>query len=167
LLGFIIDLLWRLVDKLRGYIKYSLVGMVGVGIHFGVLWLLILTEQVHLWYMGSAAIAILLASTNNYFLNYLWTFKDRKGNISNHFVGWFKFLLSIGMTEALYLGLLYLFTEMVGYHYMLSAFISLSLTTVLRYKVATNWIWGKKKAKQPTKLGSIVSSPLKRRTDEE
>ena len=157
MLGFIIDLLWRLVDKLRGYIKYSLVGMVGVGIHFGVLWLL--TEQAHLWYMGSAAIAILLASTNNYFLNYHWTFKDRKGSISNHFVGWFKFLLSIGMTEALYLGLLYLFTDMVGYHYMLSAFISLCLTTVLRYKVATNWIWNQKRvkkiAKQPAKLGNI------------
>lgn len=149
MLGFLVDLLWGLVAKLSGYIKYSLVGLVGVGIHFATLWLL--TEQAHLWYMGSAAIAIVLAATNNYFLNYHWTFKDRKGNIPNHFVGWFKFLLSIGMTEALYLGLLYMFTDKVGYHYMLSAFLSLSLTTVLRYIVATKWIWGSKRAKKTTK----------------
>lgn len=145
-----IDLCWRLVYKLKGYLQYSLVGMVGVAINFTILWAL--TEKAHFWYIASATIAILFASTNNFFLNYLWTFKDRKRRITNLFVGWFKFLLSIGMTELLYLGLLYVFTDKVGCHYMLGAFISLSLTTVIRYVTAEKWIWGAKKRKVKNKV---------------
>ena len=137
----IIDLMWKLITS--GFIKYSLVGMVGVVIHFSVLWFL--TEHAHFWYMGSAAIAIALASTNNYILNYLWTFSKRKNRIKNHLIGWLKFLASIGITEVFYLGLLYLFTEKVGYHYMVSAFIALAMTTVIRYTLANKWIWGEKK----------------------
>jgi len=139
------DFIWRLVGKLKGYIQYSLVGFIGACIHFLILWLL--TDKVGMWYFLSAMIAITVASINNFTLNYLWTFKDSKKQISNIFVGWFKFLLSIGMTEALYLGLLYLFTDKAGLHYILSAFISLSLTTVIRYLTAEKWIWNKRKKK--------------------
>ncbi|KKN79341.1 hypothetical protein LCGC14_0341230 [marine sediment metagenome] len=138
------DILWGIFGKLGGFIKYSLVGMIGVGIHFGILWYL--TEQVGLWYILSAIIAITLASMNNFALNYLWTFKNRKSRIKNLWIGWLKFLLSIGATEILYLGILYLFTEKVGVHYMWSAFFALASTTVIRFKIASNWIWGKRVA---------------------
>src|SRR3989337_2845103 len=99
-----------------GYIKYSLVGVVGAVINFSALWLL--TEQAHLWYLLSATIGIVLAATNNFVLNYLWTFKDRKHLIHNRFIGWFKFLLSVSVTDGVYLWLVYLFTDKVGWHYM-------------------------------------------------
>jgi putative flippase GtrA len=138
------DTLWWLFTKLKGYLQYSLVGAIGVVINFTALYLL--TDKVHLWYLVSAMIAIILASTNNFILNYIWTFKDRKKNITNIYLGWFKFLLSIGLTEGLYLGLMYVFTSKMGLHYMLSAFLALCLTTVIRYVTAEKWIWGKGKS---------------------
>jgi len=137
------DTLWLLYDKLEKYIKYSLVGMIGVLIHFSLLYLL--TEKAGLWYILSATIAIGCAATNNYILNYFWTFKERKKVITSWWIGWFKFLLSIGMTEILYLGLLYWFTEKFQIYYLVSAFIALSLTTVIRYFTAEKWIWKKSK----------------------
>ncbi len=136
------DAFWLVYDKFARYIKYSLVGLIGAGIHFALLY--VLTDKVGLWYLLSATIAILVAGTNNYILNYKWTFKDKKQNNRNVMGGWAKFILTIGGTEAIYLGLVALFTEKAGLHYMLSAFLSLSLTTVLRYFSADKWVWGDK-----------------------
>src|SRR3972149_4385289 len=117
-----------------GYIKYGIVGSVGLVIHLMVLWLL--TEYVHFWYMASATIAIIVAALNNYILNYLWTVKVRKSYISNKWLGYFKYLLSRGFTEGLYLGLLYAMTDIMGFHYMLSAITIQIVTAVLGYVIA-------------------------------
>lgn len=131
-----------------GYIKYSLVGVIGAILNFSVLWLL--TEKAHLWYLLSATIGIVIAASCNYALNYLWTFSNRKHQIKNHFQGWAKFLASVSVTEGAYLYLVYLFTSQVGWHYMVSAFVSLSLTSVVRYVTANKWVW--KGAEPLTKL---------------
>ena len=122
-----------------GYIKYSLVGTVGAALNFTALWAL--TEKAHLWYLLSATAGILLAATCNYTLNYLWTFSSRKHQIKSQFQGWLKFLASIVITEGVYLYLVYLFTSKAGWHYLLSAFVALSLTSVVRYITANKWVW--------------------------
>jgi putative flippase GtrA len=138
-----IEAIWRLIGKLSGFIKYGLVGSVGFAVHLLVLWLL--TDYLHLWYMVSAAIAIVVAALNNYILNYHWTFKDKKANINNQFVGYFKYLLSRGFTEGLYLALLYLMTDIVGFHYMASAVLVQVVTAVVGYYIALKWIWRRRK----------------------
>lgn len=138
-----VELIWRLVGRLSGFIKYGLVGSVGFGIHLLVLWLL--TEYAHLWYMASATIAIVVAALNNYILNYLWTFSDRKANIENKVIGYFQYLLSRGFTEGLYLGLLYVMTDIVGWHYLVSAIVVQVLTAVVGYVIAVRWIWRRRK----------------------
>jgi len=139
--GIIIELCWKLFNKISGYIKYSLVGAVGFGIHLLVLWLL--TDYAQLWYMASAVIAIIVAALNNYTLNYLWTFKDKKSHINNKIAGYFKYLLSRGFTEGLYLGLLYIMTDIAGYHYITSAIVVQMATAVIGYLIAVKWIWRK------------------------
>jgi len=141
-----IDLLWRLVSKTQGFIKYGLVGSVGFVIHLLVLWLL--TDYGHLWYMLSATIAIIVAALNNYILNYLWTFKDKKGNINNKVLGYFKYLLSRGFTEGLYLGLLFVMVDVVGFHYLTSAILVQVATAIVGYVIALKWIWRKKKGRR-------------------
>lgn len=133
-----------------GYIKYSLVGVIGAIINFSALW--ILTDRFHYWYLLSATIGIILGATNNFFLNYLWTFKDRKYQIRNRLIGWGKFLLSVGITEGIYLWLIFLFTDKMGWHYMFSAFVSLSLTSVIRYITANRWVWKGEVHRSLTKL---------------
>ena len=149
-----VDFIWRLVGKLSGFIKYGLVGSVGFGVHLLVLWLL--TDYGHLWYMASATIAIIVAALNNYILNYLWTFKDKKANISNKVVGYFQYLLSRGFTEGLYLALLYLMTDIVGFHYLTSAVLVQVATAVVGYVIAVKWIWRRRKSKAKVVISEKV-----------
>ena len=133
---------------MTGYIKYNLVGVIGAALNFSALW--VLTEKAHLWYLLSATIGIIIAASCNYVLNYLWTFSSRKHQIKSHFQGWARFLASVSVTEGVYLYLVYLFTSTAGLHYMVSAFLSLSLTSVVRYITANKWVW---KGEEPlTKL---------------
>ncbi len=140
------DSLWQLYDRLKNYIKFSLVGILGVAINFSLLYTL--TEFAKLWYIGSATIAIFVAGSSNYVLNHYWTFKDKKEYNSNMLVGWAKYMTAIGLTELLYLGLMYVLTDKIGLFYMLSAFLALSMTTVLRYISADKWVWKTRKQKQ-------------------
>lgn len=137
-----VDIVWRMIGRIRGYIQYSLVGFVGFGVHLLILWLL--TDIVGLWYLLSATIAIVVAALNNYTLNYLWTFKDRKEYIDNKVIGYFKYLLSRGFTEGLYLGLLYLMTDIAGVHYITSSIIVQFATAIVGYLIAVKWIWRRK-----------------------
>ena len=138
----LVDITWNLIARFSGFIKYGLVGSVGFGVHLVVLWLL--TEYAGMWYIASAIIAIVVAALNNYILNYHWTFKDKKANITNVYLGYFKYLLSRGFTEGLYLGLLYLMTDIVGWHYMVSAVVVQVVTAIVGYLIAVNWIWRKR-----------------------
>jgi len=138
----LIDIIWNIIARLSGFIKYGLVGTVGFGVHLIVLWLL--TEYAGMWYIASAVIAIVVAALNNYILNYHWTFKDKKANITNVYTGYFKYLLSRGFTEGLYLVLLYLMTDIVGWHYMVSAIVVQVVTAIVGYLIAVNWIWKKR-----------------------
>ncbi len=139
----LVDIIWSIIARLSGFIKYGLVGTVGFGVHLLVLWLL--TEYANMWYITSAIIAIVVAALNNYILNYHWTFKDKKANITNVYTGYFKYLLSRGFTEGLYLGLLYLMTDIVGWHYMVSAIVVQLATAIVGYLIAVKWIWAKRK----------------------
>ncbi len=148
-----IDTLWWLFNKFSGYIKYSLVGLVGAVIHFPLLYWL--TDYVHMWYIASATISMLCAATSNYILNYLWTFKDRKGSINNLFIGWLKFLVPIGILDVIYLGLLYLFTDIFGVYYMVSAFVAVCFITVVGYLISSRWIWKKKLENKVVKASKL------------
>ena len=138
MVSYVIGLLW----KWRSYLKYSVVGAVGFGVHMFTLW--IFTDKVHLWYLASAVLAIVIAALNNYILNYYWTFSDRKNLINNRFIGYFKYLISRGFTEGIYLLLLFLAVDLLKFHYLTSAMIIQVGTAVLGYFVAVKWIWKKK-----------------------
>ena len=138
MVSYVIGMLW----KIRGYLKYSLVGAVGFGVHMVTLWLL--TDKAHLWYLASAVLAIVVAALNNYILNYYWTFSDRKHLISNRFLGYFKYLLSRGFTEGIYLLALFIAVDLLKFHYLTSAMIIQIVTAILGYFIAVKWIWKKK-----------------------
>lgn len=127
--------------NIRGYLKYSVVGAIGFGVHMGTLWLF--TEKVALWYLLSAILAIIISALNNYILNYYWTFRDNKKAINNKILGYFKYLISRGFTEGLYLLLLYLAVDIMSLHYLTSAMIIQIVTAILGYFIAVKWIWKK------------------------
>jgi len=118
------------------FIKFSLVGLSGILVNLAFLFLL--TEVVGFSYIWSAIFASVISITNNYTWNYLWTFRDKKTGLIQ---GWFQYLIMAGIASWLYLLLLILLTETLGIWYMLSATIAILVTFVLRYFVASRYIW--------------------------
>jgi len=138
-----VDACWNTYDLLENFIKFSLVGLVGVAIHFAILYLL--TDKVGLWYLFSATIAIVTSGSSNYIMNHYWTFKKKQKCNTNLFKGWLKYMTAVSVAEICYLGLIYLFTSILGVYYLLSAFFALALTTGIRYWAAEKWVWRKQK----------------------
>ena len=50
-----------------------------------------------------------------------------------------------GFTEGLYLALLYLMVDIVGFHYLVSAVLVQVVTAVVGYMIAVKWIWRRRK----------------------
>ena len=139
------------------FLKFCVVGWSGVAVHFIVLYGL--TEYVGLFYVASAATAVVIAATNNYVINHKWTFRDVRDKNTNVFIGWLKYLSSVGITELVYLGLLVLFTEVFGLWYMLSAGTAIAITSVLRYTAVAKWVWRVDVIKRRTKT-RVVSDVI-------
>jgi len=60
--------------KLR-FIKFSIVGSIGVGVNLGLLYILV--ECFGLYYLLAAAISIGASVVSNFILNDKWTWRDR------------------------------------------------------------------------------------------
>ena len=128
---------YHYLDKYR-WLRFGIVGGIGSLIHFTVLFGF--TRFVGLWYILSAVLAVFVAATSNYILNQVWTFKEK--NIQRKTIGWLKYLASSSIFDSVYLILLAFLTEVVGFWYLFSAFISLLIVFPLRYNVSRLWIWG-------------------------
>jgi len=131
------------VFKHQRFLKFAIVGATGIIVNFSILYFL--TERIHFWYLASATLAVVVAASSNYLQNHYWTFAEKRENNPNIFIGWLKYLVAVGVTEVLYLGIMYLFTSIIGLWYMLSAVCALAITTVLRFITADRVIWGAKK----------------------
>lgn len=59
---------------LKMFAKFAIVGLSGVGINMAVFTLLIFLGVNH---MVAAAVSFLVAVTNNFYWNFIWTFKNR------------------------------------------------------------------------------------------
>ena len=57
------------------FIKFSIVGSIGVGVNLGLLYILV--EWFGLYYMLAAAISIGASVVSNFILNDKWTWRDR------------------------------------------------------------------------------------------
>lgn len=126
--------------KYKAIVKFGMIGVSGALLHF--LLLYTFTDIVNLWYIASAILSIIVASTSNYILNHRYTFTDRQ--ITNHLIGWFKYQVMSGITDGIYLGFLALFVEVLGLWYMLGAFLSAALVFPVKFGVASSLIWSKR-----------------------
>ena len=138
--NYLVHLFRLALYRYQAVIKFGLIGISGTIINF--LLLYALTDLVGMFYIGSAVIATIIASTNNYILNHKWTFSDR--TISNHLLGWTKYQLVSSSTDWIYIGMIALFTEVFGIWYILSAALSLVLIFPAKFILASGLIWSKK-----------------------
>ena len=116
--------------------KFFLVGAIGMPVHLGVLYVL---TEAGLYYVASAAIAVIVAISFNYFLNHYWTFKDR--HTSSLGKGYAKYLVVGCISDTVYLGLLYVAVDMLHIYYVLAAGGIIVGLGLLRYHIIGRWIW--------------------------
>ena len=117
-------------------LKFAIVGISGVGVNMGMLF--ILTEYFHIPYLISSIIAIEISIVSNFFLNDLWTWKDRiKKKYIYRFI---QYHISVGVT-AIFVNwlILLLLTEVFGVYYLLSNLIGIALGTFANYIVNDVW----------------------------
>jgi putative flippase GtrA len=113
----------------KEFLKFAIVGLINTVIHLIVLF--ILTEFFSIWYVLSSLIAFLVAVTNSFIMNTLWTFRK---NIKHKTVmKYWKFFIVSVITALFNLFFLYIFTEFVGLWYMLSQFIAIVLTLMMNF----------------------------------
>jgi len=124
----------------RRFIKFCLVGSTGVVINMGLLWLF--TEVVGLFYLASAAIGIEASIMNNFILNDVWTFKDRRTpGMAARLTRLLKFNLVSAAGIGINMGVLWGCTELLGIYYLLSNLCGIATAMLWNFIVNTSWTW--------------------------
>ena len=128
--------------KYGRFINFAVVGGIGALWHFGTLYFL--TEYVDMWYGWSAIIATFIAITNNYLINHYYTFRHVKDNNKSLFKGYLKYIGNSLIGDGVDWCIMVLLTEVFGIWYMLSAFLASGVACIIKYFIASKFIWGKK-----------------------
>ena len=130
----------RRKGELLRFVKFCLVGLSGVLVNVGLLWLL--TEFAGLFYLVSAAISIETSIISNFALNDYFTFSDRRLPGVKSFLGrLLKFNLVSLAGLAINMGVLGLLTQIFGIYYLLSNLCGIAVAILWNYLVNTWWTW--------------------------
>ncbi len=117
-------------------LKFAVVGLSGVIVNMGLLYLL--TRFGGLYYIVSSVIAIEVSILTNFVLNDIWTWKDREKK--SYWKRMLQYHISVGITAVLANWLLLIFfTEAVGLHYMLANLIGISVGMLFNYTLNDLW----------------------------
>ena len=128
----------------RRFVKFCLVGASGVVVNMGLLWLF--TERVGLFYLASAAIGIEAAIVNNFVLNDIWTFKDRRApGVAARLARLLKFNLVSAAGIGINMAVLWSFTELLGVYYLLSNLFGIAAAMVWNFVANASWTWRRKR----------------------
>ncbi|PIU23225.1 MAG: dolichol monophosphate mannose synthase [Chloroflexi bacterium CG_4_9_14_3_um_filter_45_9] len=135
----IYSLMKRKGELLR-FAKFCLVGLSGVLVNTGLLWLL--TEFAGFFYLLSAAIGIESSIISNFALNDFFTFHDRRSPGMKLFLGrLIKFNMVSLAGVAINMAILWLLTENLEVYYLLSNLCGIAAATLWNYFVNTWWTW--------------------------
>jgi dolichol-phosphate mannosyltransferase len=126
--------------EVKRFFKFLAVGLSGVIVNQGVLWLL--TDFASLKYYVSALFSIEASIVTNFILNDFFTFADRRTGKSRSFLGrLLKFNVICLSGAVIQYGLLLLFTSVFGVHYLLSNLIGIAVAFLWNYFVNSLWTW--------------------------
>jgi dolichol-phosphate mannosyltransferase len=132
--------LMRRKGELVRLIKFVGVGLSGVVVNEGVLWLL--TEFAGLQYYISSIFAIEASIISNFILNDHFTFSDRRtGKTGSFFKRLLKFNLTCAAGAVIQYGFLLLLTEVAGLNYLLSNLIGIIIAFIWNYVLSLIWTW--------------------------
>lgn len=123
-------------ESINRFLKFCLVGLSGIIVNQGLLWLL--TEKANLYYLFSGFISIESSIITNFFLNDIWTFKKQRKSILMRRLA--KFNLARILTLLINLFVLWILTTL-GMNYLISNLIGIAVATLLAYSISSRWVW--------------------------
>jgi len=119
----------------KEFSKFAVVGVINTVIHM--VFLFIFTAFFSIWYMLSSFFAFLIAVSNSFIMNTVWTFKkDIKHKTATRYGKFFIVSIIAAVSNLFFL---YVFTEFAGLWYMLSQLIAIVLTLMINF--VGNKLW--------------------------
>jgi dolichol-phosphate mannosyltransferase len=118
--------------------KFALVGILGIVVNQVALY--VFTDVLGIYYLVSAVLASQVSTLNNFLLTEYWVFGDRQLGGS----ALWRYLAFNAINVAtlfIRIPVLYVLTDLVGVHYLVSNLVAIGATFGVRYLVADNWIW--------------------------
>ncbi|MBB4155004.1 dolichol-phosphate mannosyltransferase [Sphingomonas jinjuensis] len=142
------DYLQLLIDKMIGhlvpvrFVSFAMVGMVGVAVHFAVL--TTLYKAFGTSFSKSQVVATLVATSSNFFLNNVLTYRDQRLKGFDLLTGWISFnivcvigaLANVGVARWLFVHQSY---------WVLSALAGVAVTTVWNYAMSAVFTWRRRR----------------------
>lgn len=119
------------------FIKFALVGVSNTLIHLMILY--ILTEYLYIYYVLASIIGFIIAVTNSFILNTLWTFKQNiKEKAGFRYSKFFTISVIAALTNIF---LLYFITEFFGIWYILSQIIATFFSLIINFLGNKFWTY--------------------------
>jgi dolichol-phosphate mannosyltransferase len=137
-----------LLDKAFGhivparFISFVFVGGTGLAVHFAVLTMLFKALSAPFW--TAQAAATLIATSSNFFLNNMLTYRDQRLKGRQLLIGWVTFNLICGAGA---LGNVGVANWLFQHHnfWVVSALAGIAITTVWNYAMSSIFTWGRPK----------------------
>lgn len=121
-------------------LKFVFVGMTGVFVNLGFLWLF--TEKLGFHYLFSAIISVEAAILSNFIFNEKWTFRDRASSSpSSLLTRLWKSNVLRGAGLVMYIGLLFALVEFFNIHYFFASVVGIMLGMVWNYATSARFVW--------------------------
>ena len=121
------------------WLKFHLVGAIGVGVQLGILTVLAGAFGVH--YLLATALAVEAAILHNFFWHERWTWRDRTrpGSVTG---GMLRFNFSTGTVSLVgNLGLMRLLVGSLGWHYLPANIITIAACGLLNFLLSHYWVF--------------------------
>lgn len=111
------------------FLKFGVVGLLGTAVNILVLYLL--TEKIGIHYIISAVFSFIVAMTHNFFLNKIWTFKEKmRTEVKKKYT---QFALVSVSALAINILFLYIFTEFLKIYYLISQVLSIFIAFTINF----------------------------------
>ncbi|MCF8885484.1 MAG: GtrA family protein [Nitrososphaerota archaeon] len=141
-MSFILKLIEKVVKKIISteFLKFNVVG--GVGVVVNLLFYILFNDYLHIHYIISGALATELAIINNFILNDIWTFRDRKK--TRLWVRFSLFHASRILGLLVTLGTLYVMVDILKLNEFFSYVIAVGIGVIINFYTSDVYVWIKR-----------------------
>lgn len=128
-------------SKIKMLLRFNLVGFSGIFVNEGILYLL--TEHAGWFYLISSVLATQSAILNNFMLNHVWTFRERRSEPVGLLKRLGRFELISIAGAAVSITMLFILTGLFGIHYLISNLIAIAIAFMVNFSGNSLWTWRK------------------------